>query len=67
MIQGYLKKQDSGRYTVCGQKELNCGAGLEVETAQGWVPMWIEHDGSDYYLVTKGLSFYPKTVYVRYC
>jgi hypothetical protein len=28
--------------------------------------MWIEHDGTDYYLMSdQGLSFYPKRVCVR--
>ncbi len=66
MAQGYLKKNDNGRYTISEAYELTCGEGVEVKTPKGWVKMWIEHDGADYYLVSdQGLSFYPKKVCAR--
>ena len=65
MTEGFLKKQASGRYGVC-EIELTCGAQVKVKTVSGWVMMQVEHDGNDYYLVSKDFSFYPKKVYARY-
>ena len=66
MIEGYLKKNDNGKYGVCEHMELSCGKLVEVKTAYGWIVMRVEHDGSDYYFLADGFSFYPKRVYVRY-
>lgn len=66
MTQGYLEKQENGRYCICEAYELTCGDGVEIETPNGWIMMWVEHDGTDYYLVnSNGLSFYPKKVRAR--
>lgn len=66
MAQGYLKKNGNGRYSISEAYELTCGEELEVKTPKGWMKMWIEHDGTDYYLMSdQGLSFYPKRVCVR--
>ena len=66
MAQGYLKKNDNGRYSIREAYELTCGEVVEVKTPKGWMKMWVEHDGTDYYLVSdKGLSFYPKKVCAR--
>ena len=66
MTEGYLKKQTNGRYGIGEHLDLACGNCVEVKTASGWIPMRIEHDGFDYYLLAKGFSFYPKRVFVRY-
>lgn len=66
MVEGYLKKQDNGRYAVCDKMELTCGRRVEVKTLYGWMVMRVEHDGFDYYFLGQGLAFYPKMVYVRY-
>ena len=66
MAEGYLEKQENGRYGVSKQMDLTCGLCVEVRTASGWMLMRVEHDGFDYYLLTDGFSFYPKKVYVRY-
>jgi hypothetical protein len=68
-LEGYLKLQPNGRYAVCGQEhscELTCGECVDVKAGNHWVTMRIEHDGSGYYLLADGLSFYPKVVYSRY-
>ena len=66
MAQGYLEKSDNGRYSISEVYELTCGEGVEVKTPKGWMKMRIEHDGTDYYLISnQGLSFYPKRVCVR--
>ena len=64
MIEGFLKKQVSGRYGIC-EVEFTCGAPVEIKTDSGWLIMRIEHDGSDYYLMSQDFSFYPKKVYAR--
>lgn len=64
MAQGYLWMQENGRYAVDGD-ELTAGRGIEVEIGGKWLPMRIEHDGEEYYLLCEALSFYPKRVYVR--
>ncbi len=64
-MEGYLEKQDTGRYGVSDELELTCGDCVEVMTALGWTKMRIEHDGIDYFLVSNGFSFYPRKVYAR--
>jgi len=66
MIEGYLKKQDNGRYGIDDYVDLSCGKPVEVKTAYGWLLMRVEHDGFDYFFMSDGISFYPKRVYVRY-
>lgn len=66
MIEGYLKKNDNGRYEVRKHIELTCGAQVEVKTSCGWLLMRLEHDGMDYYFIGHGFSFYPRKVYVRH-
>ena len=66
MAQGYLQKNDNGRYSIGKAYELTCGEGVEVKTSKGWMKMRIEHDSIDYYLLSdEGLSFYPKKVCAR--
>jgi len=65
MKKGHLQKQENGRYCINERLELSCGDNVEVETPNGWVPMWVEHDGVDYYLDNLKLSFYPKSVIAR--
>jgi|LSQX01.1.fsa_nt_gb hypothetical protein len=66
MLQGYLQKNGSGKYSICEAYELNCGEGVEIKTPKGWMMMRVEHDGTDYYLLgDQGLSFYPKRVCAR--
>lgn len=66
MVEGYLEKNDNGRYDIGDLVELTCGKVVEVKTANGWMVMRVEHDGKDYYLLSDGFSFYPRRVYVRY-
>jgi len=69
IIEGVMKKQSNGRYTIIGSEtdcELTCGDCVEVKSNQSWIPMRIEHDSNDYYLLSDELSFYPKKVYARY-
>lgn len=69
IIEGIMKKQSNGRYTIFGAEadwELTCGNCVEVKIDKAWVPMRIEHDSNDYYLLSDELSFYPKKVYARY-
>jgi len=66
MAEGYLVKNDNGRYGICDYIDLTCGKQVEIKTANGWMLMRVEHDGSDYYFLGNGLSFYPKRLYVRY-
>jgi len=66
MAEGYLKKQDNGRYGIDDYIDLSCGRRVEVKTEYGWITMRVEHDGRDYFFINDGISFYPKKVYVRY-
>ncbi len=66
MIEGYLRKQDNGRYGIGDYVDLSCGKRVEVKTDYGWMLMRVEHDGLDYYLTGSGISFYPKGLYARY-
>jgi hypothetical protein len=69
IIEGFMKKQSNGRYTIFGAEsdcELTCGDCVEVKADKLWLSMRIEHDSNDYYLLSDGLSFYPKKVYARY-
>ena len=65
MKKGHLQKQENGRYCINERLELSCGDSVEVETPNGWVMMWVEHDGIDYYLENLKFSFYPKRVIAR--
>jgi len=58
-------KQDNCRYCICDVTELNCGGGVEIKTPNGWIMMWVGHDGTDYYLDAFEFSFYPKKVRAR--
>ena len=64
-MQGKLVKNDYGRYCIHDDLELTSGEKLEVYTASGWIPMQVEHDGTEYYLTSSLVSFYPKHVYAR--
>ena len=69
IIEGFMKKTANGRYSIFGAEadyELTCGECVDVKSDKFWIPMRIEHDSHDYYLLSDGLSFYPKKVYVRY-
>ena len=69
IIEGFMKKQSTGRYAIFGAEdewELTCGDCVEVKADKLWLSMRIEHDSEDYYLLSDGLSFYPKKVYARY-
>ena len=66
MAQGYLKKNESGRYSISEAYELTSGEGVEVKTPNGRMKMWVEHVCTDYFLVGDNrISFYPKRVCVR--
>ena len=66
MVEGYLKKQDNGRYGIDNYIDLSCGRQVEVKTVYGWIIMRVEHDGRDYFFMNDEISFYPKRAYVRY-
>ena len=69
IIEGYLKKQASGRYLIKSAEttcELTCGECIEVNIDKAWITMRMEHDGEEYYLVADSISFYPKSIYARY-
>ncbi len=64
-MQGELVKNQYGRYCIHDNMEVTCGETLKVYTASGWIPMRVEHDGDEYYLTSKLISFYPKHVYAK--
>jgi len=64
-MQGQLVENEYARYCIHDKMESSCGETVEVHTAFGWSPMWVEHDGNEYYLASSLVSFYSKNVYAR--
>lgn len=62
---GKLIKNSNGRYEI-GDRELTSGSTLDYyDEDRGWVKTRIEHNGTDYYIVSRGRDEYIDNVLVR--
>ena len=61
MAQGYLEKSDNGRYSISKVYELTVGGRGRSQTPKRVNKMRIEHDGTDYLLMSdQELSCLPQ-------